>query len=95
LISSVFLDVLAASFSDFALPSSSFRRLLLLAFSPSLHGNELTRAVLSPAKEGVVVGLLAHNAPAVRHPALLAGVPLVGDQLLLPVAEATLLPFEE
>ena len=38
---------------------------------------------------------MARIAPAVRHPALLAAMLLVGVQLLLPAAEATLLPGEE
>ena len=42
-----------------------------------------------------MIGLLAGNAPAVRHPTLLARVPLVDIQLLLPAAETPLLASEE
>ena len=70
--------------------ASVCRRRLLVDASAS-RGDEFSRAVFAPAEECVVIGLLARNAPAVRHPTLLAGVPLVGVQLLLPAAEAMLL----
>ena len=42
-----------------------------------------------------MVGLLAYDTPAVRHPALLAGMPCFSVQLLLPAAETPLLASEE
>ena len=94
MISFPLLDVSAARFFGLLLADvalfSSVRRLLLVGPS-ALHGHKFSSAVLTPAEECVMIGLLASNAPAVRHPTVLARVPLFDIQLLLPAAETPLL----